>query len=289
MSNVYSPTQTKTFHRCPTLRMLEREGWEDPYAGKKRIAGAIGSAVSAGLEQYNKARMYGKLRPGVIDYAHALNVLKADLAALDRMVLDEDQAAKAPGQVIDVLTYYASHDPIPANWTILGAEIELPGSGRSRPDLIVWDREGPRIVDYKCKMRLEERYREKTEAAYTKDWQMQHYCYFASQFYGRPVLNYSICLITLEPKLRIDMLPFTFTKEQLDRWIVQAEITWTRMHDTDISYALSGGMETKTYVEMSSNHFDQYGKCPMFDACFTYELDRELMQAAYIQIPRRSH
>lgn len=291
---VYSPTQTRSFLKCPTYRMLDREGWEDPYAGKKRIAGCIGTAVAAGLEEWNKSRQYGRQRKGVISFTHALNTLEAELTQLERMVLDDAMVAKAPALVVDALNYYAETDPIPSDWTILGAEVELPDSGRSRPDLLVWDRHGAAVVDFKCKIQLygankeqRDRTKEKILSEYEKDWQMFHYCHFASLMYGRPIRRYYICLITLTPKVTIDLVAYQFSQKDMENWEWSAEATWQSMRAWDDTYAVQGGEEANAIMPMAAVHHDQYGRCSFFDACFTYNLDREALAQQYIQIKRR--
>lgn len=187
------------------------------------------------------------------------------------------------------LVKYAAQNPFD-KWQIKGAEVALKDYGNCRLDVLGVDPEGYwAIADIKYKRQLKLDYLNKTINEYRDSWQFQHYPWAYNDYLTinpevreaqatswEPAVRMYLVLVIAEP-FRVLSYPF-FTKDKLQvRWLQSAQQKWA-----DI-YAIETGERDPI---MSAVHRDMYGDCPLKRACLEMDLDPQLMQHEYVQVPR---
>lgn len=270
---VYSPSQTEVYGSCPLKRTLSYAGWVSRGVGKRDLAAILGTAVTVGLEEYNRCRRYGDRRIAPADAAR--NQAIASLAVLPsqgRRIEDWDQSQansieRRAGLAVE---RYIAADPIPPEWPILAVEGWLP-SGQARPDLVVDDGRGPCAIDYKTKLTLKSEYESREMARWATSWQLYHYSWELKAD------HYYICLIVLEPKFRTQLIPFEIHPETMRLWETSARTRWKDMADED---------DGRRQPAMATQHGNEYGPCEFVGACFGCRLDPEKMREDYVQVTR---
>jgi hypothetical protein len=284
---IYSPSQTDTHGQCPIKRALRYAGWTARGVGKRDLAAILGTAIAAGLAEYNttRANQVGGLlrptvemafRPGLVGPADvARNTAIATLAVLPQQGRhiedwDQSQANSIERRAGLAVERYIAADPIPPEWPILAVEELLP-SGQARPDLVVDDGRGPVAIDYKTKLTLKPEYEDREMARWAQSWQMLHYSWElkADHFY--------ICLLVLEPRFRVQLIPFEVHPETMGLWGISAKQRWADMRAED---------EGRRQPAMATAHVDAYGPCEFQRACFECRFDPEKMREHYVQVAR---
>lgn len=286
---IYSPSQTESHILCPMLRVLQQEGWRRATIGRKELGGLLGSAVGVGMNTYNAFRLAGQtVSPSglgiptsscVRTALDSLREDKEDLLASGQKIGDWDVAQwnALEARVTRGVTKAIEQDPLPPDWRILDVEYEIPDSGRSRIDLAVHDGAGPMVIDYKTKLTLDAKYRDKEIARYRRSWQMFHYVYFYGKHAGVAIQRYGIVLIVLEPRFSIELLTFSVDPIVLQRWEQFARLAWQEMAVTEGEHNPVRG-QTKCR--------DEYGECEMVMGCWEYNLEEDLMAREYVKVAR---
>lgn len=291
---IYSPSRTEDFLFCPAYYMLKHvHGWQPATYGKPEIAMALGRGVGAGLSFYYTHDRLGVpvppladgLQPPVPDAAvrvglAATDAALAELDATGRVCISyaqEDLDHVRP-RVTRAIARIIERDPIPRDWTILGTEVTLPDHGYCKIDLPVRDPKNLAVVDFKTKryIRADQLTKERRELAHK--WQQLHYAWAYGEAMGEQVTRFWIMLVVLEPKFDVHFWPYDIHPEHLKGWIVSARQTWADMDATE---------RGERPPVQRPNHFDKYGACEFYDACFTYHYDEGAMVQDYIQVKRK--
>ena len=191
---------------------------------------------------------------------------------------DQAQAAAIPRRVARAITAYIAEDAaerlIPASWSLLAVEHAFPDYGYARPDLVVHDGLGPAIVDLKTRLTLDPRWRERELMRYRHSWQLLHYAWAWGQYAQCRVGRYYICLVVLEPRFSVELMPYPITSEALAVWEQSAQRVWAQMAAEDQGAARPW---------MAAKHADEFGNCEFYDACFTHQWDEARMAVDYMR------
>ena len=272
---IYSPSQSDTWLRCPVLRHMTRE-WEPRRVRKNNLAALLGSAVGDGINRYNQ----------YLRDSETPNVTECIEVGLQRIATEQAKWA-IQGRVIDIedQPYLAGMEPkvgkllreydqngLPKHWKVLDIEHTLPQHGNARIDLGVDDGFGPAVLDFKVKAYLKVGDEWRDINRWRNSWAMYHYTWAYGQVHNTSIDRYYIFMLVAEPKVRTKLYPFTVTPEAMAMWHVSAERVWTQMESED-----NGTAEPW----MASRHGDEYGPCPMYNACFMYQFDEHLMLNEY--------
>jgi hypothetical protein len=269
-------------------RELQQQKYVSKYAAKPAVSRWMGTAMAAGLEEYNKRRMTNTLLPGVL-FNTSFPVWCDEIERFRRaggVITDETFESRVPPLMERALTHYANHDVVPQNWTIHSVEHVFEHGGHARADLIVIDEDGYAPLDYKMKESLYVKPGETRDAArartlleYDNDWQLKHYVWGVRRFIGQPCNHYYIVLGELSPKPTYTLQRFDVSERAMQQWIDAAHSWWGVMQDSE--------SDIINLPRMSPVHDNKYGKCEFYDACITYELDPTKFQHKYIQVERR--
>lgn len=301
---VYSPSNTSTWLRCPILRQLGQEGWTTKYLQKKDIAAAIGTGFAAGIGAWNEMRKNFEAAQGVdlreIDAtlqtlaqeekgAAAMGVAKSVYEAhiqgykddgFDFSNVEEDYLDAAPTELSKAVARYCADDPIDQEWRIIAVEPVLAQHGNCRPDLVVRTPRGLAVVDYKTKVELKAQYRAKTIAEYRNSEQAFQYPWAVSEEFGEPCDEFTIALCVFRPRFSVELLPQVISPETLAVWLEGRKTVWNTMAAMDAGHMVPW---------MSDKHYDNFGQCPMYKACFDAKLDPDLMRAmGYVNVSEKT-
>src|SRR5678816_4119340 len=288
---VYSPSQTATWMRCAMLRALQKEGWMPREAGYPTLAAVLGAAYAAGVGTYRNIRKSTGLMPplGVnpdrqkwadISVKTAETLMHAKLAEMEKIGLQfgnmsQDDLQRLNARLQKAVTAHVIQDPIPADWTIEGVEVELEEAGRARADLVCRTPNGLVVVDDKLKVQLKAIYHDKTVQGYANSAAMFHYGYYLSKRYNEDFVSYYIALAVLEPRWGVEMIAYPYNREMLDQWHITTKQAWHQMDKEERGEAIPW---------MAATHSDNFGQCPMYKACFVHHYDPALMAKDYILV-----
>lgn len=290
---IYSPSQTSSWLRCPILRKLQVEGWRSKYLQKKDIAGAMGTAFSAGVGAWNNMRLESErgaraIHDALVALSHqergaaamgvGASVFKQQIedftnAGFDFSNVDESYLESCPIEISRAIAKYCANDPIPSNYSIVAVEESLPNHGNCRPDLVIRTPRGLAVLDYKSKYELKAQYRAKTINEYKHTQQGFHYTWGIEETYGEPCNEFLIALCVFRPNFNVELFNHTLAPETRLVWKRGMESVWARMESEELDGATPW---------MSDRHSDNFGQCEMYDACFTHHYDPQLMKSKYI-------
>ena len=276
---IYSPSRTKEFAQCPLLMRLNYdEGYQlrDQTATKSGPAMAAGSAISRAAELINKG-----VNPDLVSLAVMDQYDDNIAASLDAGIqFNETHTLDTALALNRAVIRLCGEWPILFNgWTIRDQERPFPEHGNARPDLVGVDPSGVlSVVDFKFKVDLAASYRESTLQDYENDWQMYHYLWAGSEYYGQPIYRYYICLVVGNARGKTELIPYEAHPETMAMWLASAKQIWSDME------GVSNGTRIPT---MAALHRTRYGLCSMYKACFKYHLDPGLMASDYVQIERK--
>jgi PD-(D/E)XK nuclease superfamily protein len=275
----YSPSSTEKWDRCPMLRKLSRD-YISKRIGKRDLSAILGKAFHAGVAAYNVDRHVSNSNPTSLYVDIAIAESRMELARLRDLGArigerDMAQANALEGRISKIVTKYVENDPIPASWPILDVERILPEWGPCIIDLGLEHPMGPVVLDYKVKTEAG-KWLEQDKADYGESEQRFHYSVAYGDYLARPVYGFTICLVIVEPTVRIYLLdPFVNDPRVLDRWRrVREGATWKLMEMEE---------RGEIPVGMSPRHRDQFGPCPMKQICLEYDFDEDLITTDYIK------
>lgn len=266
---VFSPSATKDFLTCPLYWHLRRTGMQPRRLGKKGLSGILGTSFSAGVAAYNLARKEG------IEATPARVANYGDLAAsvVRQHLKEADDAGLVTTGSIDIpfrnsledrarklIKTYAEQDPLPPQWRVEDVELTMDEAGYCRLDVGLQSDLGPVVVDYKTKVSYDTKYADRDRDDWRDSEQRFHYSYFYGQRKGQPTWQFAICLVILEPKPRVLLIPFVNNQEVLERWYRGRLLTWSRM-EASLDLALED-------QEMAGEHSTRFGPCEMHRHCF---------------------
>ncbi len=262
-----SPSQTAEWLECPIKRTLNyRMGLKPRRMGKGDIAAIGGRAFAKAMEVHYNGQG-DPLQAAIQEIDSAKQAIKDQ----GRQVPDWEMAyyESIEPRITHSIRKYMLDDPIKSmGLGVEDVELSLPNHGYARIDLGVRDSFGLAVLDFKFKLRLDQKYYEAEVNKYTNSWQQYHYCWAYGEHKCEPVSNYYICLVVCEPKFSARIHEFPIHPETMSMWKESAERIWHQMDSEDLGLA-------KPW--MAASHDFKYGPCPYKAACFTHRLDMNLM------------
>lgn len=281
MSEIYSPTRTDIFDFCHLKHDLVYEGGWLPNRlvrsrnGGNPFARFIGSAFAAGVAQVNRTKLT-PAQPWGDPVASSLGALAFEIQPILDAGVEYDPADldEAKAKLTQAIEKYIESDPIipKEGWDTKDVELTLPDHGNARIDWGGYDRYGVKCqIDYKLKLNLEARWKDKEIERWRYSTQMLHYCWA----YG--VQRYYICAVILAPRFSIETWQYEVDPELMQAWLASSRQKWS-----DMGQQARG----ERVPDMANTHRDAYGDCPYQRACLEFKLDEGLMATEYIQVRR---
>lgn len=256
--------------------------------GKKGLSGILGTAFAAGVGAYNNLRKEG-LQPtalqldACVDIAVSLvrqHLREADDAGLVTDASDQAQRASLEGRVRKALQGYVAQDPLPPQWSVKDVELTLPNGGNCRLDLGLMTDLGPVVVDYKTRITNDDKWLLRDSVEWGESEQRFHYSHFYGEHVGQPVWQFVICLVIIEPRVRVHWFPYQNHPGMIERWHRGRLMTWSRMDATL-------GMELGD-IEMAARHASRYGPCDFKSHCLgdQQDVDLSLNSGEFVMVRR---
>jgi hypothetical protein len=282
----YSPTSTKRYEECQIKFILEAEGWTPRVLTRRDLAPIIGSAFAAAtarlhreLQRVPKTPIPAEVVSQACEIAERVvhNELER-LTAADVELPDVESIDSELARIRRVITRYAKETPVLTWDSIAAIEHTIPEWGNLRIDLAGVYHGQPIVADLKYKRYLVPGLIHSTETSYEYDWQFLSICraWQRTLELPHPPIT-ALILVVAEPTWHCRQTEFEYAEETLQRWDASAEQKWA-----DMDALLTG----KRIPAMATVHETKYGRCPFFDACFTYHLDDELMKTGYVQLQK---
>lgn len=268
--SVYSPSQTAIFKECPMAWFFRYQNRYVPrYYNQKEIAGAVGSAFSTYQEH--------------IEQGHDA-AFDVGLDDLRRMLAELAETREISERAVGFLTtaehryekfckLYQSSPQIPSSWELFDRERAFPDHGNCRVDFMYETSMGDLGVgDFKTRGRIQANQKDKERRYWATSNQMYHYCWAASEVYGRPVTQFSILMLTLEPKPWVDLWQYRVKAPALSAWVASRKQDWADMD------AIKAGNRTPS---MATEHENKYGQCTYFDICYKHGFVKEQVETQF--------
>ncbi len=271
---IYSPSKTEAFDFCSMKGKLQYvDHWEPREAGNGTVGKIVGAAFARGSQDIHIGKGDGS-EPAVRLFDRTVaHYVKYGVSFSMDMGAVKDQLVKALGK-------YHKENPF-KTWKVVATELELKNYGRCRLDLLGIDSQGVcSIVDLKYKRSLNIDYLNKTVNEFKDSWQFQHYPWAYNEWVISPeylkAQQMCLCLVIANP-FKIYYYPFQVNLPYQKIWIASAQQKWADIH----------GIETgERQPTVSTVHRGPYGDCEMKKACLEYQMDPQLMQFDYVQVPR---
>lgn len=285
---IYSPSQTRTFLTCPTARMLSQEGWTQRTVSRKDWAAWIGQGVHAGLAyKYDPVGIMA-LAGGILSKGAAGFTAEYDYArAKGRLFPPSLYKGEGLAQVERCLEYALEHPLLPEGFQVTGTEVKL------EPYNCILDVVGtlngkPTFIDWKIKLKLKPDYYDQELEKYRYEWkEARHYPWALSQHIGQQVEEYTVVIFVLEP-FKVLQRTYKVNWKVVERW-AQGSKGVGIVNRVEGGAGLWATMDYADVWQSNQCHPGAYGfPCEYLDACWNYDLDREMMKnGGYIQIERR--
>ena len=252
------------------------------------MSAALGGAFSAGMASYNFNYRY---TPSFAEGSLQTQIELAQSAAMTNLLNRQREWEQAGFQLNEVgksslavlpirlkkaIEKTLQNYPIPPEWSVLAVEQPLQDYGNARPDIVLHDGVAPLVVDYKLKLTLDARYRQKTLVEFGRSWQMNHYAWACAEAMNQKIDRYAIILVVLEPKFSIEFLSYPIQPEALAQWLRFAQQTWADMEAEDNGTRVTRG-QTKCANE--------FGPCPYIRYCWELFGESHLLSQDYVGIP----
>lgn len=268
---VYSPSSTKLYKECAMSWYLRyKYRWEPKLYTAKEIAGLIGTAFSDYQEQLPEVGPDESKRLAIASLESGLGKLKDTRILSERSVQYEKEAVHRLERYVKL---FHSQEIIPYSWQLFDRERSFPEYGNSRIDSMYRDSMGKLgFVDWKTRGRIQANQWDKTRRDFSKDDQFLHYCVTTSEVYGELVDRFSVLILTLDPKPRMDLWQYRISEEVLRVWVAGRLQDWQDM--TDI-------LEGRRTPSMASVHENKYGDCQFKKICFEHKFDENLIELDY--------
>lgn len=285
---IYSPSQTKLFMECPQKWWLQRkQGWNRKWMRKNDVAALVGGCIGAVLQKYISVDV--PIETYLADLDSMFNE-RMDVKQQDGYIIEEDVWARYDSYKNTfpkvIKAYRQSSARIPDTWTNIQTEFNV-GNGEDHNafiDVCGVEPDGSHFIwDFKCKMYLKTCDQASELLGYRHDWQMMHYGWFywvktgiwpARYYIGMPVLGPTPAFVGGNDTQGLGV--FSYNPSDLIAWHESASTWWSMMEQC----------EQQGWAPMSAQHTGRYGNCEMYDACFTYKQNPDMLQSAYIQITR---
>lgn len=282
---LYSPSSRSDFSWCPRYWWL-RKRWKSKRVGYPELCAIGGTAVGAAMDLWNKQRI-AKTPPSlellIESGLQSVNAQVQEYTAQDRRVVglkDAEFQARLPELVTIGITTLWNNDPLKGH-EIIASEQTFTEWGEMRADVISRDPQGELVVDdYKCKFGT-------FDAAWTDKEFEKHFDGEQRLYYttAAQASKFGIILVVIQPRAN-----YKPGKPHVIRRVSRVQEHEVKLWKNDM---LLDCMEMER-VEQQVNpwqvrgkaapHANQYGDCPMREACVEDGLDPNRMTVRYVTI-----
>lgn len=166
---------------------------------------------------------------------------------------------------------------------IVGVEVNLDGDDAEAArhgrypgtcDLITDNGSGLTVTDYKTKKNMDAKYADGELRETQRSWQLKQYAWFVQQKYNRPVTHVRKLLVAFAPSLKVWLVSYPVTQQELSSWYTQAQLIWNIMDEMN-----EWTLDMIGIVWQNANSCERYGyqyRCTMYDVCWNgAEINRE--------------
>lgn len=279
-AKIFAPTRTEIWDFCHLKSEIIRQGWVPAVWTKRDLARFVGGAFAEAVAAYNRHKLEGSAIDPARHQEIALTAFSTELepflkagVTLDQQDIDETKALLARA-----IEKFIPQDPLTKarGWDCKDIELELSNHGRARIDWGGVDPYGTWCqVDYKVKLSLEARWKDKEVERYRYSTQMMHYNWAYGEHLQHPIHRYYICLVVLAPRFYVELLSYEVDPELQQAWLASAQQKWADMEAQEHGARIP---------DMAAVHRGPYGDCEYLRACLEFRLDPTLIQTAYIQV-----
>ena len=268
---IFSPSQTAIYKECPLAWFMRYNyKYESRTYNHKEIAGCVGTAFSE-YQEFLPGGHEQALDKAMDSLLHRLSVLKETRELSEKAVAYERTATDRLEKFVKL---FRTTIVIPSGWTLYDRERAFDRWGRARVDSLYETSMGDNgVLDWKTRGRLQANQRDKAQREFATSNQLYHYCAMASHELQLDFNQFSICILTLEPKPWIALWQYRVKREFLKVWIAGRIQDWQDMD------AIKRG---ERIPSPATEHENKYGKCQYHDACFKHGLDTDLIQQDFI-------
>lgn len=289
---IYSPSQTRSYLECPTKRMLSQEGWASRVVDIRSWVAWIGQGVHAGLAYWYAPKPGVGMPDEVLasgtltfqaEYNHAISQ--------GRIIPNTFFVSEAKAHIERCLQYAMANDVLPTGFEVERVEQPLgPNTGNCILDVVGKRNGKPTFIDWKVKWKCKLDYIDQELEKYRYDWkEARHYPWALSEVCGQRVEEYTIVLFILSPQFKVVQRTYQVNWPMVERWVQGCngvELPGGFGHDGLFEKMWESSVG-KTMVSQSNACVGGQWPCEYLDACWTYDLDREKMQAGgLVQVQR---
>lgn len=122
---------------------------------------------------------------------------------------------------------------------------------------------GLTVTDYKTKMTLQPAYVDAELRQTQRSWQFKQYAWFVQEKYQRPVTHVRKLLVAFKPSLKVWLVSYPVTQEELNTWWLQANQVWAAMDLLET--------QEKQWIWQNSDACERYGwqhRCDHYEQCW---------------------
>lgn len=241
----WSPSSTERFLQCPMRWWLDRQG----AIGRVRDESAMeqGSAYHAAMAMH-----WGRKDEPVSFHTNIWEWHSPDICrAVERAIAQEGEALREQGVVC-------------VECVLGGTPEEIARHGRypGTADLVTDNGNGLTVTDYKCKMNLQPAHVDAQLRETQRSWQLKQYAWFVQEKYKQPVTHVRKLLVAFKPTLRVWLVSYPVTQQELSMWYEQAAHVWHLMDEMT---------QSKIKVWRNADACERYGwqhRCDFYEHCW---------------------
>jgi hypothetical protein len=235
-----------------------------------------GSAVSVGLDEFNRGRSDDEIITSVTEEVQA----EWERKQMDsREWIDFRTTPLTKDDLLHqaLLLVEAYINQPPTAFEVIETEYIFREHGFARADVLGKLPTGQLApIDYKVKdLPYSSWLRSKIIGDFKNDWQLMHYCWAMTEEFGHECLQYGICILWYSAKPKVEYVPYTIAPRRMDNWRQSAYAHWLCMT------AIKDGRAVPTEV---AEHQTKFGPCVFQRACMDYNRDPSYMKENYIYI-----
>jgi hypothetical protein len=259
---IYSPSETEKYLQCPRLSVIERV--LEPRTAKWTPYIALGNAIHAGLAAYYDPTQPERLITSAVD---------ATSAVLNSEFQDQDDWTREGLWSLAGRGLKAAIDADVLQGVVLGTELSI---SRMRLDVLERYPDGLQSVDWKVKLKLEQRNLQYVTRDFDPSWQLLQNAWGVRQAYGETPTWARAVLIVLSPRVFVHSHSIRITDARLDDFQTWGYRHWQHM-DEDREAFKNGILPPG-----NTRSCHAYGrKCDFYDFCHEFAGDMEAAKTLY--------
>ena len=243
----WSPSSTEAFLACPMAWYLKRQGVQGrPMDTTAMDQGTEFHAAMARWWTYLNAPGFEEVGP----YSENLYV---DVAA--RFVVKQECKNLLEQGIVGVEV-------------VLGGPPEEAARHGRYPgtcDLVTENATGLTVTDYKTKAKMDAMYADRELRETERSWQLFQYSWFVQEKFQRPVTKKRKLLVTFKPALKVWLIDYPVTQQELSKWYRGAQRIWGLMDEIE-------SLDSYESVWQNGNSCERFGwdwRCEYHEICWS--------------------